>query len=340
MSRSKGPIAGLWVLLCSTNLLAASPRLQLQIASCVQVNYGEVGRQVALRLQAVLVNDKDADVLQIRVECQTRFLEVRVEDPKTQETVVNAVDPQPYLELRVDDPITGKTLRRTVDILSAPRLHRERLLAVAISDLVSASWLEINANPEPEVRPVGKVSASVVESIRTFAKGKSELFFSLEPATQYYPTEALLLAGVTSGFAFHIYQELFVGVGSSFLTTQKKRQQQDIRLGLYAARIDLGVHEQWNSHHLFLSVGAQLGVLSIGAPFSEPKVIAGGGHALSLSPMLSAGFAERFWEHLGIKLSVEGGYQLVDAVVEFPLAKNIELRGPWVAARIGLVGLF
>lgn len=45
--------------------------------------------------------------------------------------------------VEVDDPVTGKSSSRRVDLESTARVARSRLLALAIAELVSASWAEL-----------------------------------------------------------------------------------------------------------------------------------------------------------------------------------------------------
>src|SRR5262249_33713515 len=47
--------------------------------------------------------------------------------------------------LRVDDPISGKSLSRDVDLAGAMPRARPRLVALALVELISASWSELDA---------------------------------------------------------------------------------------------------------------------------------------------------------------------------------------------------
>ncbi len=135
----------------------AEPRLQLRVDSCVKVDLGAVGKLVALELKATISDSTEGDVVRVAVTCQSRFVQIRVDDPQTREAVVNQVDDRPVLEIRVDDPVTGKTLQRFVDLSLSENKTHSRLLALAIVELVSASWLEAVANPTPKVPPLKKV---------------------------------------------------------------------------------------------------------------------------------------------------------------------------------------
>ena len=51
--------------------------------------------------------------------------------------------------LEVMDPTTGKSLARTVALTEAAPSGRGRLLALAVAELVVASWSELESNPQP-----------------------------------------------------------------------------------------------------------------------------------------------------------------------------------------------
>lgn len=58
-------------------------------------------------------------------------------------------------ELRVKDPLSRKVVTRHIDVGAAAPDTRARLVAIATSELVLASWSELETNPDPEVEPAG-----------------------------------------------------------------------------------------------------------------------------------------------------------------------------------------
>jgi hypothetical protein len=56
-------------------------------------------------------------------------------------------------DLSVLDPTTGKSVERRVALAQAAPTARARLLALAIAELVAASWSELESNPRPEAPP-------------------------------------------------------------------------------------------------------------------------------------------------------------------------------------------
>jgi hypothetical protein len=69
--------------------------------------------------------------------------------------VASAACDDSHVELRVIDPLTRKGVRRRIDLSSAAPRGRERLVALALAELLVASWAELEVNPNPKVEPEG-----------------------------------------------------------------------------------------------------------------------------------------------------------------------------------------
>jgi hypothetical protein len=124
------------------------PRVTLALDPCVLAEPGEVRRSVAVELGADLAGSGEADTTRVIVSCRGAIV-----------------------VLEVTDPITGKSLSRTVNLEIAPAAARSRLLALAIVELVSASWTELESNPVPAVPPAStppspEARAAALESVQ------------------------------------------------------------------------------------------------------------------------------------------------------------------------------
>jgi hypothetical protein len=60
---------------------------------------------------------------------------------------------EPSAQFQVTDPVSGKLLSRSVDLSAVEPRARPRVLALAIAELVSSSWLELELTPEPVMMP-------------------------------------------------------------------------------------------------------------------------------------------------------------------------------------------
>lgn len=80
------------------------------------------------------------------------------ETPASDTTAVTVTCGESIL-LRVVDPVTGKTLERRIEESSLHPLARDRFLALAIVELVAASWIELEVTPEPAVVPADRTAS-------------------------------------------------------------------------------------------------------------------------------------------------------------------------------------
>ena len=103
------------------------PHVSIDIVGCDPALARESRRIAAIELRATLVDTApDATVTQVTATCRATAA-----------------------ELEVLDPTTGKSLGRTVTLTEAPENGRARLLALAVAELVAASWSELQTNPKP-----------------------------------------------------------------------------------------------------------------------------------------------------------------------------------------------
>jgi hypothetical protein len=107
------------------------PRVSIDIVGCDVALAREAQRIAAIELRATLVDPApDGTVTQVTATCR--------------DTVA---------ALEVIDPTTGKMLERVVALAEAAPNGRARLLALAVAELVAASWSELQSNPHPRAPP-------------------------------------------------------------------------------------------------------------------------------------------------------------------------------------------
>jgi len=125
---------GFGFLVCAP-AFAAEPALviRLRLESCLGVDAAEVERVLAAELGAHLGASGAEVVTEVTARCSGA-----------------------RLVLEVSDPISRKTLRRSFEWSSALGPGRSRLVGIAASELVLASWAELELNPTPKVEPEGQ----------------------------------------------------------------------------------------------------------------------------------------------------------------------------------------
>jgi hypothetical protein len=122
-----------WLVLLA---VAAAPLgrapLRLQFESCPDMDQATVNRVVATELEAALADERQGDAV----------------------TTAHAECANGRVHLAIDDPVTGKNMTRTLDLEGEPRSLRSRLLGLAISEAVLASWIELQLKREtPSEQP-------------------------------------------------------------------------------------------------------------------------------------------------------------------------------------------
>jgi hypothetical protein len=81
------------------------------------------------------------------------------EQPVGTTTVVHADCRDAEVQVVIDDPVTGKMISRTLDLPDQPRDARSRLLGLAISEAVLASWAELAITPVPAAPSPGTAAS-------------------------------------------------------------------------------------------------------------------------------------------------------------------------------------
>jgi hypothetical protein len=109
-----------------------APFVMLELEQCETLREKEVRRVFAAELGTRAADAPGKDVTQVTVSCQGTHVRVVVADPLTQ-----------------------KTVQRSFDITQSDAQGRSRLVAVAATELVVASWTELDLNPRPKVIPAG-----------------------------------------------------------------------------------------------------------------------------------------------------------------------------------------
>lgn len=151
-----GPSVGLLALFASfASLLSAganaraddvpAPRVSVNLTACDASLASEVERIAGVELRAVVVSSADA------------------RDPVTR-AVVACHDG--VADLWVSDPATAKLVGRTVSLGAMSPSARARLLALAVAELVSASWEEVESNPAPKVAAATPAAPEARASVR------------------------------------------------------------------------------------------------------------------------------------------------------------------------------
>jgi hypothetical protein len=150
---------GATLALVTRTALATPPPVHLDVEACDSLDAVSIRRIFAADLGTPLTPELGPDVTQVDIGCEGDHVVVLVKDP-----------------------LSRKTVRRSFDPKSFGNQGQSRLIAIAASELVLASWAELAANPTPKVLGEGEpVKPETVQTARGVVESRS-------PKTQPTPT--------------------------------------------------------------------------------------------------------------------------------------------------------
>jgi len=301
------------------------PLVYLELDACLDVPREEVRRLIALELGAVaeFADTKAGDRTRVAALCQGGLI-----------------------ELRVDDPITGKALQRTIDLSEAPRA-RARLLALAMVELVSTSWTELETNPEPQVPPVGprgsaesrhaaeqvvrtQSERSAFRRLRLVAFGGGQAFFSGP--------------GVLGGAGLRLAKDHPLHLGW-VADVQAHHGTATASLGTVAVdTVSFGaalvVHQAWSRLGLHVGIGLRGGAVRLdGTPRNAEVAVGQSGWAAWGGPMAQVSLGVVATRRLLFELGVESGFVVSSVGGLVAGVRELSLGGAWIGFQLG-VGIF
>jgi hypothetical protein len=297
------------------------PRVHLELDPCVPAPVEDVRRMLQIELHAALDEEPEpsAHATRVRVVCRGTLA-----------------------QLHVVDPITGKALDRLIDVLSLAPKAVARLLALAITELVAASWSEVETNPTPAVPPAGP--ALPPEARRAVREAVEER----EAARMVRTWNLNAAVGARGGSAGPVYGGC-VGVrfnaadwGGLALDATGHYGVSGSPLGLISQgnlSLGLSAYAQYTAarYALRAGVGARAGpVWLVGQPYSVDSAAGSTLFGLWGGPMITASLSVPVHPAVSLEASAEAGYVVrpVTALVNGSPAASVE--GAWGAVNLGV----
>ena len=178
------------MMLASQNARAEDKRrVSIHVERCEPRIADEVGRIAAIELHAERVIENAPEVTRIDVTCES-----------SDEAVA----------IRVNDPLTSKDVARRVSVAGIDERARARTIALAVAELVSASWVELETTPEPKVQPIPQRVVVVHEHERP-----TRPVAKIARTTRRPPSPPVVFQAVAGARVFFESRELLVGGGAA-----------------------------------------------------------------------------------------------------------------------------
>lgn len=326
------PAALLLALLLSVRPAAAEdqhPRVRLELQPCLGIAASDVRRIVGIELGALLVADGEKlepDTTRVAISCDQRLI-----------------------RLDVDDPITGKSLQRTVDLSDASTSTRARLVAIAASELVYASWTELAVNPTPEVPPAGlRPALDLTRTVRDQVQKKL-------PA-KLNPPQPMRVVGMASrrwflseggelwGGGIRVSDDPFALFGWS---ADGLVEHGTVRASLGRVDVDTAtiggsivLHREWGPLSMRAGLGLRMGAARMtGVPYRSDLAIGRSVWAPWGWPLGVLALSAMPVRPLVIELQGETGYVVLPLGGKVGGGQEITLAGAWAAVQLG-VGMY
>jgi hypothetical protein len=318
---------------------AEEPLVLLELKECEEFDEAEVRRALAAEIGARPTSTGGPEVTQITVTCD-----------------------EAKVTIHVLDPISRKSSQRSFNLgLSDPRA-RGRIVALAASELVLASWAELEVRPKLEVEPEGPTpEEATTRAVRSAVRGRLKLAAPVptpaapppyvgRPKT-WYETDTprdrafrILAIGSTRSFfefdgsmyggGVRVGEERFrwVGWSGDVLIESGTIEERARSFEVRTVTVSGFLNGYLRSGNLTGRLGAGL---RIGVAATDQKGVPDG-EASSLAPwgwpLACASVSIRAGEQFVIDLATEAGY------VVLPVAGpgDHTLRGAWLGTQLGL----
>jgi hypothetical protein len=263
------------------------------------------------------------------------------------------------VQLAVEDAVTRKSVTRVIELEQVAPRSRTRLMAVTVSELVLASWLELRlfvpetiapAGPAPPAAVRQSAARRVEQSLPERADGwQLSAAFGLmlfSSAPELIPSLALhLLSYLSSALALSLSADF--GWGTLAGSAMGEQALQPVSVHLRTSSLQLGLLYTAQAGDFDLSVGAggRLGLAYLaGTPLDDSSLAPMSSYAPWGGPLLMLGGAYRAGEHLRIIANLEAGFVALRAravtqgssVAAASATPVAELSGVWGIASLGV----
>ena len=319
-----------WLLLAGTAIAESAPRIQLDITRCPHLSERNVKRILRAELAAEVVARSDADVTSVGIHCEGTAV-----------------------KMLIRDPVSRKRVQRNIDLLEASPTSRDRLVALAASELVIASWSELEINPTLEVEPAEPPPPpGSREAARTVVRDRMPREAEPRPSTSVRGSaldSRLLALGSVRGF--WDYPGALYGGGVRFgrehfgvvswavdgLVEQGRvrRPEGSYHISTTTLGGTVAFYSRWRA----LTARAGAG-LRVGTSTCESRVAGATGSASTVAPWgWPLGFVSTslgLGAGLLLELDVEGGYVVLPISSGTTQMTDGAFRGAWLSAQLGL----
>jgi hypothetical protein len=284
----------------------------LDLEGCPALDAAPVRRLVALELR-VTTSPSSSESTQVRAVCPAALGSADIE---------------------VNDPLTGKSLRRTIALAAAGPAGQERLLALAIIELVSASWSELEYRAA-RVAPKEMV-AQALQSVRSVhggrrvAIGAAGLFHAFFAGTG-------MMGGAGLRLAAELPRRVVLPVELSYERADRGFEIGHATADVVWGGLGLGYQPEWTRLALRLQGGVRGGVVRLAGRPRDATVLGAEVWTAWVGPALQLTGILKVSRRAALELGVDGGWAFGATRARVVGAETLAVDGPFVGLSLALL---
>lgn len=298
------------------------PPLSLSVEPCEGVDASEVRRVVAIELRGSLRSHPDTgNATHARARC---------------------IDGDARLE--VDDPLTGKSLQRTVRLQRADPRARARLLALAIVELVAASWSELALSPAPRAPVVQKpadrdareAAIATVQARSPRLKQRLPVGLGVDGQARGLWMQGFVWWGTGLRVALQVHTHVRLSLGFHRHWAGVATELGDVDVAGWSGNLRAELHRRFGLLEPFGGLGVDGGFARLRGTTSDQAVTA----AVASGPLAAvlAVAGVRAWLHHRLALELRGdlGYLLAAVRGVVTDGPAVSVQGVWASGAVAL----
>lgn len=306
----------------------AKPPVVLVTSGCSPLTQSHVRRQLAIELHADVTDAERAvpGVTAVTIACR--------EDEAT---------------ITVEDALTQKSLNRQVDLRNTATKARDRFLALAATELVTASWLELEAEPVAVTPPPARTpqtlaqaaeARSVVEArVPRVVRPRERAGLRVGGFGRWVPVTAQLTWGAGLGFARELSPRWALRLSVAAETGSQTLDVGDGDTQALTAALEAVARSRWSSPWVGrASAGFRAGLARLEGRSFDSATQGSSAVGAIAGPVATAALARTLGSAFELELAAEVGYAVKDLVGTSPRdeARRTGFRGPWLTLGLGV----
>jgi hypothetical protein len=255
-------------------------------------------------------------------------------------TTVNVTCEGLRAEIRIDDPITGKTIGRVVDLATAAPVARPHLLALSIVELLAATWIELQSNPNPTSPPLGapptpeaRAAALAVVSSRSGARRRPRLLAAVAVQTSTADLQSIgggLLLGGNLGVRFGWMADVGFQHGDRQVALGRVSADSATTAGA------LVVGPTWDRIALRAGLGVRGGGAWLSGTPTDPAAVGGAIRGFWWGPIAVLDGSLTLRGRIVLELTLEAGHVMLPVVATVQGADSVAIDGTWIRGGLGV----